>query len=59
MYRGDSFQVVVDKAEQTLSVAIALRAKLRVSTPDGNDVWDARISMANNKKGNLWIVNFN
>lgn len=45
MYRGDSFQVVIDKAEQTLSVAIALRSKLRASTPNGNDVWDARISI--------------
>lgn len=45
MYRGDSFQVVVDKAEQTLSVAIALRSKLRASTPDGNDMWDARVSV--------------
>jgi len=45
MYRGDSFQIVVDKAEQTLSVAIALRAKLRASTPDGNDTWDARVSI--------------
>lgn len=45
MYRGDSFQIVVDKAEQVLSVAIALRSKLRASTPDGEDVWDARISI--------------
>jgi hypothetical protein len=45
MYRGDSFQVVVDKAEQTLSVAIALRAKLKASTPEGNDPWDARVSI--------------
>ena len=45
MYRGDSFQVVVDKAEQTLAVAIALRSKLRESTPDGNDMWDARVSI--------------
>lgn len=45
MYRGDSFQVVIDKAEQTLSVAIALRSKLRASTPNGNDAWDARISI--------------
>lgn len=45
MYRGDSFQVVIDKAELALSVAIAIRSKLRASTPDGNDVWDARVSV--------------
>jgi hypothetical protein len=45
MYRGDSFQIVVDKAEQTLSVAIALRSKLKASTPEGNDPWDARVSI--------------
>jgi hypothetical protein len=45
MYRGDSFQVVVDKAEQTLSVAIALRSKLKASTPEGVDTWDARVSV--------------
>jgi len=45
MYRGDSFQVVVDKAEQTLAVAIALRAMLRASTPNDSEVWDARVSV--------------
>lgn len=45
MYRGDSFQIVVDKAEQALPVAIALRSKLRASTPEGNDMWDARVSI--------------
>lgn len=45
MYRGDSFQVVVDNADLTLSVAIALRAKLRESTPDGQEEWDARVSV--------------
>lgn len=45
MYRGDSFQVVVDRAEHTLAIAIALRAKLRASTPEGSDVWDARVSI--------------
>ena len=45
MYRGDSFQVVVDKPEQTLAVAIALRTKLRASTPEDSDTWDARVSI--------------
>lgn len=45
MYRGDSFQLVIDHAEQTLSVAIALRAKLRASTPMEKNIWDARLSI--------------
>lgn len=45
MYRGDSFQVVVDNPELALSVAIALRAKLKASTPDKSEVWDARLSL--------------
>lgn len=45
MFRGDSFQVVVDHPERSLAVAIALRAKLRASTPDDSDIWDARVSI--------------
>lgn len=45
MYRGDSFQVVVDNPKLALSVAIALRAKLKASTPDKSEVWDARLSL--------------
>ena len=45
MYRGDSFQVVVDRAEYSLAVAIALRAKLKAITPDGSSAWDARVSV--------------
>lgn len=45
MFRGDSFQVVVDNPEQVLSVAIGLRAKLRASTPENSDIWDARVSV--------------
>ena len=45
MYRGDSFQVIVDKPEHALAAAIALRAKLRLSTPDDMDIWDARLSL--------------
>lgn len=45
MYRGDSFQGVVDKPELTLSVAVALRAKLRASTPEKKEIWDARVSV--------------
>lgn len=45
MYRGDSFQIVVDNIEFALSVAIAMRAKLRASTPDSLEIWDARVSL--------------
>lgn len=45
IYRGDSFQVVVDKPEHTLVVAVALRAKLRASTPEKMENWDARVSV--------------
>lgn len=45
MYRGDSLQVVVDKAEHALSVAIALRAKLKATTPEKTEIWDARLSL--------------
>lgn len=45
MYRGDSFQVVVDKPEYALAIAIALRAKLRAETPDKQEMWDARLAI--------------
>ena len=45
MYRGDSFQIIVDRAEYTLAVAIALRAKLKAITPDDSSAWDARVSV--------------
>lgn len=45
MYRGDSFQIVVDKPDYTLTVAIALRAKLKATTPDKQQLWDARLSI--------------
>lgn len=45
MYRGDSFQIVVDKPDYTLTVAIALRAKLKATTPDKQQLLDARLSI--------------
>lgn len=45
MYRGDSFQIIVDKPEYSLSVAVALRAKLRATTPENQEIWDARVSI--------------
>ena len=43
MYRGDSFQVVVDNPELSLTIAIAIRAKLRASTPEKKEIWDDTI----------------
>lgn len=45
MYRGDSFQVLVEDPEYSLAVAIALRAKLRAATPENQEIWDARLSV--------------
>lgn len=45
MYRGDSFQIVVDKPDYALAVAIALRAKLKAMTPGKQQLWDARLSI--------------
>lgn len=45
IYRGDSFQIVVDKPDYTLAVAIALRAKLKAMTPNKQQLWDARLSI--------------
>ena len=45
MYRGDSFQIVVDKPDYALAVAIALRAKLKAMTPSKQQLWDARLSI--------------
>lgn len=45
MFRGDSFQVVVDNKDFALSVAIAIRTALRAHTPEGQDPWDARIAI--------------
>ena len=45
MYRGDSFQIVTDSPQCTLTTAVALRAKLRASTPEQTEIWDARLSI--------------
>lgn len=45
IYRGDSFQVLVEDPEYSLAVAIALRAKLRAATPENQEIWDARLSV--------------
>lgn len=46
MFRGDSFQIIVDKPEAALRVAVLLRAGLRGNTPKGSkQPWDARIAV--------------
>lgn len=46
VFRGDSFQMVVGKAEEALRIAILTRAGLRKSTPkDTEGAWDARVAI--------------
>ena len=45
MFRGDSFQVVVDAAEHALTAALAFRVRLKASPPEKTDAWDARVSV--------------
>lgn len=46
LFRGDSFQLIVDKPEMCLKIAILLRAGLKSMTPVVSDVlWDARVSV--------------
>lgn len=46
LYRGDSFQLIIDKPEETLKMAVLLRAGLKHKTPKESDkLWDARIAV--------------
>ena len=46
MYRGDSFQIVVERPEASLKIASMIRAGLKSYSPAGSmEVWDARISI--------------
>lgn len=46
MYRGDSFQLLVEDPEKAIKIAILLRAGLIYHTPQKDEgVWDARISV--------------
>lgn len=46
VFRGDSFQVVVDSVEESLKIAILFRAGLLGATPaPGNVKWDARVAL--------------
>lgn len=53
MYRGDSFQVLIDDARKGMLYAIAIRAGLMYMPPK-NEKWDARISLG---IGNVEIEN--
>ncbi len=45
-FRGDSFQMVVDKPEEALKIAVLLRAGLKSKTPlESKTIWDARIAL--------------
>ena len=46
MFRGDSFQIVVERPEASLLIATMIRAVLKSSCYDGMvEMWDARISI--------------
>lgn len=45
LFRGDSFQLLVDNASAAMKIAVLLRAGLIHSTPEDEKVWDARISL--------------
>lgn len=46
VYRGDSFQILIEKPEETLKAAVLMRAGLRSRTTEGAEMpWDARISI--------------
>ncbi|MEG2820263.1 MAG: hypothetical protein RR868_05880 [Muribaculaceae bacterium] len=45
-FRGDSFQIIVDKPAEALIIAVLLRAGLKSHTPkESKRLWDARISL--------------
>ncbi len=46
IFRGDSFQVVIEQPEASLKIASMIRAGLKAHSPTGSKpVWDARISI--------------
>lgn len=46
IYRGDSFQIVVNRPEKAMLIAILLRAGLKSRVPKGSKQnWDARIAV--------------
>lgn len=46
IFRGDSFQIVVEKAESALQIAILIRAGLRHNiSQNSHTVWDARLAI--------------
>jgi hypothetical protein len=45
-FRGDSFQIVIDKPEEAVKIAILLRAGLKSKTPqDSEQPWDVRLAV--------------
>lgn len=46
LFRGDSFQVMVEQPELSLTIAVLMRAGLKRRTPhDSKSAWDARIAV--------------
>jgi hypothetical protein len=46
VFRGDSFQILIDQTEWALLVAVLVRAGLRMNTPKNSKlIWDARVAV--------------
>ena len=46
MFRGDSFQIVVERPETSMTIATMVRAGLKAHSPgSGKSMWDARVSV--------------
>lgn len=46
LFRGDSFQIMVERPELSLTIAVLMRAGLKRRTPrDNRTAWDARMSV--------------
>lgn len=46
LYRGDSFQLLIDNPEEALKIAVLIRAGLQSRTPDDSlHKWDARLAL--------------
>lgn len=46
LFRGDGFQVAVDRQVNAFRLAVLLRAGLICRSPGGDDRWDARVAIA-------------
>lgn len=46
IFRGDSFQIIMDEVYEAVRIAILIRAGLQKNTPETSEIkWDARLSL--------------